>query len=183
MSAIKVFIPGNPQPGVSKRAFPFKRANGKLGVAVSDMNPKVGAWRQDVLYAVKAAVDATTGFPLQGPVKLEIDFVMPRPKGHYRVTKKNPEPTLRDDAPLFHTSAPDTTKLPRAVEDALKGVAWRDASQVCAQVCTKTYGELCGATLRISSIELAAAPESSRDGGLKTSGAAAGLTTSHERNH
>lgn len=164
MTSINVFIPGKPQPGGSKRAFPFKRANGKLGVAVSDMNPNVGAWRQDVLYAVQQAVTSTPGFPLQGPVRLEIGFVMPRPKGHYRVTKKNPVPVLRDDAPTWNTSAPDTTKLTRAVEDALKGVAWRDDAQVCSQECTKRYGEKCGAWLRISAITETAAPAAERVG-------------------
>jgi Holliday junction resolvase RusA-like endonuclease len=48
--------------------------------------------------------------------------------------------------------APDTTKLVRSTEDALKGICWRDDSQVVYQVASKEYaarGGIPGADIKI----------------------------------
>jgi crossover junction endodeoxyribonuclease RusA len=70
---------------------------------------------------------------MTGPILLEIGFRLPRPKGHYGVKG------LRPSAPPYPVTKPDLTKLLRALEDALKGLAWRDDSQVVAQRITKDY--------------------------------------------
>lgn len=93
--------------------------------------------------------------PLDGPVMLEVTFVLPRPAKHYLpVTKKRTEPVLRSDAPSWHTSKPDATKLLRALEDSLKGIAWADDSQVASQAVTKRYSDdgRTGALVRISAL-------------------------------
>jgi Holliday junction resolvase RusA-like endonuclease len=41
---------------------------------------------------------------------------------------------------MHHTTKPDTTKLLRATEDALRGIAWADDNQVCEQHAFKLYG-------------------------------------------
>lgn len=70
-----------------------------------------------------------------GPVELVVRFYVPRPKSHYGAKG------LRPVAPSYPTVAPDVTKLLRAVEDALKGIVWRDDSQVVIQHAWKRYGE------------------------------------------
>ena len=133
------FVQGVPQPGGSKRAFAFKRKNGKLGVAVSDANPKVHPWRTDVRAAFQAVFQ---GAPFDCPLELEVVFTMPRPKGHYLpVSKRRSEPVLRDDAPVWHVSRPDATKLLRALEDALTGLAWTDDCLVVSQRVQKRYAD------------------------------------------
>ena len=77
------------------------------------------------------------------PLNLEVDFYVPRPKGHFG--KRG----LRLSAPAFPTVKPDATKLLRAVEDALTGIVWRDDAQVVEQHVSKLYGEPARAEIRI----------------------------------
>ena len=42
---VSFLVPGIPQPGGSKRAFAFRRANGKLGVRVTDDAKGNKPWR------------------------------------------------------------------------------------------------------------------------------------------
>jgi len=60
--------------------------------------------------------------PFSGPLRLEVTFIFPRPKG--MMWKKKPMPRVP------HTHRPDRTNLIKAVEDALNGIAWRDDAQV-----------------------------------------------------
>lgn len=63
-----------------------------------------------------------TGKPLECPVTLSCVFVMPRPKRLIWKRREMPrEP---------HTGKPDLDNLVKAMKDALKGLAWRDDSQV-----------------------------------------------------
>ena len=131
------FVPGIPKPAGSKRAFAFRRANGKLGVTVTDASGQPGKdWRGDV----KVFAREVCKEPLKGPLQLIVTFYMPRPKSHYGTGKKRD--VLRLDAPSFHTSKPDATKLVRAIEDAMTGIAWEDDAQVVSQVVGKVYAEL-----------------------------------------
>lgn len=150
---ICVFVPGIPQPGGSKRAFPFKRRNGSLGVAVSDNNPKVHGWRDSVKAAVIDSMQGQGLAMLHGPLRLTVEFTMPRLKGHYSTSKRTGLTTLKKNVETWHTTRPDATKLMRAVEDALNGIAWRDDTQVCEQRVTKLYGEQVGARIRIESLQ------------------------------
>lgn len=59
---------------------------------------------------------------LEGPLVAECRFYMPRPKKLMRV--KDP------DGPIWHTAKPDYDNLVKSVKDVLKGVIWRDDSQV-----------------------------------------------------
>ena len=138
---IEFFVAGIPRPGGSKRA--FYNANLKRAMIV-DANDKVKPWREDVR---NAAQQAYHGPPLDGALTLTITFTMPRPAKHYMANDRTRP--LRADAPYWHTSQPDATKLTRAVEDALKGLTWRDDAQVAAQHVTKVYGDRPGARVLI----------------------------------
>lgn len=56
------------------------------------------------------------------PIRLQVVFVMPRPKS--KVWKTRPMPRYR------HGKKPDLDNLEKSVMDALTGIAWRDDSQV-----------------------------------------------------
>ncbi len=76
---------------------------------------------------------------LVGPLSLRLDFTVKRGK---TVTRQYP------------TVAPDTTKLIRAVEDALNKLVWKDDSQVVNQSATKRYGDVPGVDVLVSRIDL-----------------------------
>ena len=72
---------------------------------------------------------------------------MPRPASHYG-TKKG-ERYLKPNAPRFHTSKPDATKLLRCVEDALNGVLVKDDARIAEQSVRKVYGDRPGAYILV----------------------------------
>jgi len=123
---------GLAQTAGSKRSFPFRRANGSLGVRVTDDNPRNKNWQGQV---ADAATQAYTGPLLDGPLRLEVCFYLPRPKGHLGANG------LRPSAPPYPATRPDLLKLTRAIEDALTGVLWRDDAQIVAELLRKEYGE------------------------------------------
>lgn len=139
--SVSFTVYGKAEPAGSKRAF----VNPKTGRAiVTDANAKSRPWKSQVS---DAAIEAmTTGGVdgsrvlelrplLEGPLLLYITFYLPRPKGHYG---KN---GVRPSAPPYPAVRPDTTKLLRAIEDALTGIVWRDDAQVVTQHAAKVYGE------------------------------------------
>lgn len=145
---IKFEVEGLPAPGGSKNAFALKKGGRYTGrVALVDAGgARNKAWRS----AVWAAGYALKMKPLEGPLRLDVIFRMPRPEFHYH-TKKSMLGSLRAEAPIWHIKAPDTTKLLRSTEDALKGVTWIDDSQICVQHAEKIYSaNNPGATITIT---------------------------------
>lgn len=141
MSAISFFVPGVPRPGGSKKGFLNKKSG---RVMIVDACAKNKEWRSLVsLFAYQAY----TGEPLEGPLELKVSFTLPRPKHHY-----NSKGILKPAAPMYHISAPDTTKLLRSTEDSLKGIIWKDDNQVALQYARKIYGEKPGAHITVSVI-------------------------------
>lgn len=141
---ITFFVPGVPRPGGSKKAF-FNKTLGR-SIIVDDC-AKNKDWRNSVKYA---CYDAYKGPQLTGPLNLSITFLMPRPKGHYGSGKN--AGVLKANAPIWHTSKPDRTKLTRSTEDAIKdsGIV-SDDSIFCDGRIQKRYTEdgRCGAEITI----------------------------------
>ena len=86
--------------------------------------------------AFKAAMqlalrDAYDGPPLDGPLYLDVIFVLPRRAVDTRKTKPNPR--------LMHPRKPDVDNLLKSLKDALTGLAWRDDSQVSTVHAVKCY--------------------------------------------
>jgi Holliday junction resolvase RusA-like endonuclease len=116
---VRVEVVGVPVPQGSKRVF-----HGRL-VDVNDR--KLKDWRALVGGSVEQL-----GF-FDGPVKVELNFYLPRPKGHYG--KKG----LLPSAPGRPAVKPDVDKLVRACLDAMTGMVFRDDSQVVTITARKLY--------------------------------------------
>lgn len=152
MSTVTFFVPGVPATSGSKRGFNVRRADGSLVtnargnpiIAMTGDNAKEKSWRGAVASA------GLCGEFFTGAVKLEIELVFVRPKAHFRANGQ-----LKPGAPYWQTSKPDATKCQRAIEDALKGVLWRDDSQVMPSSWKRyaAIGEPCGAHVTVTSLE------------------------------
>jgi Holliday junction resolvase RusA-like endonuclease len=76
-------------------------------------------------HAIKTTIAAVVaGRPLMtGAVRVDLEFVFPRPASITKKTKPNPS--------IPHTKKPDRDNLDKAVLDSLTGVLWVDDCQVC----------------------------------------------------
>jgi Holliday junction resolvase RusA-like endonuclease len=151
--AIRIWVPGIPQPGGSKQGFavpvkgtdipdpadPTRKLYRKYQAVVTEDNRKSKPWRESVAWAAKEKFSD----PIEGPIEVSYKFFMPRPKSHFG--KRG----LRPSAPTQHTVKPDVTKLIRSTEDAMKGIAWIDDSNVVDQHGRKVYGHRPGALIII----------------------------------
>lgn len=135
---IKIVVPGIPKPAGSKRVV-TNRSTGKAYVI--DACDKSRDWKTSV---AQVARDTYKSEPFLGPIRLEIEFIYPRPKSHYRSNG-----ILKTNAPHWKSTKPDLTKLVRAVEDALTGIIWIDDAQVVLTIAEKHYPSLtqCPCTL------------------------------------
>jgi crossover junction endodeoxyribonuclease RusA len=134
------FVPGIPAPQGSKRHV----GRGVLVESSKQLKP----WRLDVTATARQAWADRA--PLEHAA-IDMEFVFPRPKSHYRTGKRASE--LRDDAPRHHTVKPDIDKLARAVLDALTWAAvLRDDSRVHTLTVGKRYGQDTGVTVTIEDI-------------------------------
>jgi Holliday junction resolvase RusA-like endonuclease len=146
MQTIKFFVAGKPESRGSKRAFAFKRKNGKLGVSMADSNPRSKDWMSTISIAASQAMRGRE--IITGPIGLRLTFTMPRPKSHYG-TGKNAA-VLKPTAPKYHTSAPDRLKLARGVEDAMSNVVYQDDAQTVCGPVEKLYGDRPGVEIEIT---------------------------------
>ncbi len=147
---ISFLVEGIPQPAGSKRAFPFEKADGKLGVAVSDDNPKAADWKTTVGWnAIKARNAAGRhGKLFDGPLRLTLVYEVPRPRSHI-----GSDGLPRRSAPRLPTGKPDLLKLARAVEDALKWTIYRDDSLIVDEHLKKRWGATAVLHVTVETIE------------------------------
>lgn len=141
---------GTPAPQGSKRGF----VNRSGGVSMVESSAKVKPWRQDVKHAALDFLAA--GDPITGPVRVDITFLLARPKGHYRTGKNSA--LLRDSAPEFPAVKPDVDKLLRSTLDALgEAGVWKDDAQVVGANVWKLYADpkVPGAYVVIQAMEAA----------------------------
>lgn len=97
---------------------------------------KLKNWRHDVTRAAQQAHTEHGAFI--GPIYVEIDFYLPRPRSHYG-TGRNAD-KVRDSSPAYPSSRPDLDKLIRAVDDALTASGiWVDDAQVVGLYARKLY--------------------------------------------
>jgi crossover junction endodeoxyribonuclease RusA len=129
---MKLTVIGMPATQGSKRGFPIRRKNGKLGVALVESGGEHHrSWREAVAAEARtywscAALDAGFEPPLEGPVVATMTFYLPRPKS----AKKSV---------IFPDKKPDSLKLARAVEDALTRILYTDDSRIVTHVIRKRF--------------------------------------------
>lgn len=173
-SPIEFFVPGIARPGGSKKANVVRRRDGSIVtnakgnpvVAVRDMGgERTENWRAVVALEARRVFQ---GEPLSVPLRLDVTFWMPRPKAHFRGNGE-----LRDWAPHYCAKAPDTTKLLRALEDALTGIVWRDDTLIVEQAAKKIFGSRPGAQVTITPLaaNVTMKPTAANDGGQLFTGA------------
>ncbi|RAV34905.1 RusA family crossover junction endodeoxyribonuclease [Corynebacterium heidelbergense] len=129
LTEMKVFVPGVPAPQGSKSGF----VRGGRCVLV-ESSKKVSPWRA-------AVARAFTGEPATGPLRLFVEFVMPRPKN------------LGDKTAPPMDVRPDLDKLLRSTCDGMTGAAYADDSQVVHIIAHKRRarpGETTGAHIRLT---------------------------------
>lgn len=124
-------VVGTPAPQGSKRHV----GNGVM----VESSKKVKPWREAVKTAAIEAIDAAD-WPIRqgGATHVELTFLFPRPKSHYR-TGRNSH-LLRDDAPVQHTNRPDVEKLTRSTYDAFTEAGiWDDDCRAYRSDNTKAW--------------------------------------------
>ena len=123
---LDVFIEGEPKGQPRPRAF---AKNGKARVYSA---ATAEGWKGQIALAVR---DLIPEEPLAGPVMVDAEFVMKRPKNHVRANGE-----LKDWAPNFHLHKPDRDNLDKVVLDTLTTIGlWEDDCQVVRGSITKRY--------------------------------------------
>jgi crossover junction endodeoxyribonuclease RusA len=127
---------GVPAPQGSKTAF----VRGGKAVVVDGSSTtgrqKLSSWRAEV---AREALNVANGEPLSGPIGIEINFVMPKPKSAPK-------------GKLWCDKKPDIDKLVRSTFDSITGILYKDDSQIVQIRSSKVYAspdEPAGALIRI----------------------------------
>lgn len=126
---MKLTVIGLPVPQGSKSAHPFRRKDGSLGVAVHEGGKaaKLKDWRASIASAAQLWIEQNgMPTPLNGPLALEVIFELPRPKSAPKRV-------------LYPSTKPDLSKLIRAVEDALTGIAYVDDARIVKLLVGKVF--------------------------------------------
>jgi crossover junction endodeoxyribonuclease RusA len=116
-------------PKAQPRVKAFVRS-GHAGVYTPDSAEE---WKQAVRQQAIANAPESV---IAGPIRLELDFFLPRPKAHL---DKHGIP--KSKSPVWHCKKPDLDNLIKAVTDAITDTQriWLDDSQICEIIATKTY--------------------------------------------
>lgn len=144
MNPITFFVAGQPKAQPRARSFVLRGKGGKpimshSGQPIIRVHEAGTAehWKSQIALAAKEFVPMP---PLQGPLRMDIEFRFPRPKGHFR---SNGE--LKPSAPAWHTKKPDRDNCEKAVTDALKTLGmFCDDCQICAGEVSKKYSDAWG---------------------------------------
>ena len=110
------------------RGFPVAQGRprfARIGEGVRAYDPaKSRTWKQDV------AVQAIAQKPrmMEGPLDMELIFYLPRPKSLPKKVR-------------HHVKKPDIDNLNKSVLDGLKGIAYKDDSQIVCKKTDKVYAE------------------------------------------
>lgn len=133
---ISFWLPGDPEPQGSKRAFYNPKL--KRAMVVDVKHASLRSWRQDI---IQSARDSYHGEPLDVALNVQLVFAFSRPQGHF-----NSKGQLKASAPKHMKTGKDLDKLERAVLDALKIAGTiRDDSRVGRLDAVKDYLDCVGA--------------------------------------
>jgi Holliday junction resolvase RusA-like endonuclease len=131
MSIITFFIPGLPAPGGSKRFVGHSKTTGRA-ILIDAAGQRNKDWKNNVAWNAQKAME---GRELEmGPLSVTMTFFMPRPKAHFRANG-----AVKESAPKYPTTKPDTLKLTRSTEDAMTGIVWHDDAQTVELILHKRF--------------------------------------------
>ena len=139
MKTIQFIVTGTP------KAQPRPKAFSRGGFTrVYDPGTAEG-WKCAIAEAAKPVIPIE---PLHGPLKMDLQFWMPRLKSHFKSNG-----ATKDNAPTYHVTKPDYDNLEKAVSDTLTRLKfWDDDSQVCVWSGSKKYSNAPGVTVTIQEI-------------------------------
>lgn len=100
----------------------FSTANGNV---VAFTPTKTRTYEAEIAWVMKSQWRMR---PLEGPIEVEIDFYIRKPKS-VKGSKDREFPTV----------APDCDNLMKAVFDAASGILWKDDAQLVTILCRKRY--------------------------------------------
>jgi crossover junction endodeoxyribonuclease RusA len=122
---VSYFVPGRPYPQGSKSFKGMRKGKPVLTESSTGVKP----WRAVIANTARRLGHTT---PVDGAVRVELEFVMPRPKS-LPSTKPTPPAVKRNG---------DADKLTRAVFDALSGLAWIDDCYITSFAVEKRTAEV-----------------------------------------
>jgi len=128
MTTIAFTVPGTPVAQPRQRTRVMMMGGEPVAQNYTPARHPVTAFKTAV---ATAAAAVHKGEPIEGPVRVTVMFVMPRPG---RLVWKT-RPTPRCWSPV----KPDVDNLFKSVADALNKLIWRDDSQVVSVFITKKY--------------------------------------------
>jgi Holliday junction resolvase RusA-like endonuclease len=114
---VKIIVPGEPIPKPRAKGWFNKKTN-----ILHHYYDKASGIEQFEEY-VRTLVYKEFPAPVDGPVRLDVLFVFPRPKGMMYNKKAMPRESK--------TTRPDFDNLIKSVCDAMNGIVFRDDGQVC----------------------------------------------------
>lgn len=127
----EIVVWGRARPKGSKTTFitdaAWAKANreGRKPLPVSKEADSVKEWMRLTSQVMANNLVDKPGFPLDGPVKLEVAFFFTRPKSRA--------------GEFWHLTVGDSDKLLRTVGDAGNGIAWLDDKQIAVIGASKAY--------------------------------------------
>jgi Holliday junction resolvase RusA-like endonuclease len=135
MKSLTIFVPGLPVAQPRPRAVAIKGKARMYSPGTSN------EWKACVIHALRAVMKDGGAFPAGVPLRCDLTFYLPRPKGHFGSGKNADK--LKASAPTRPTGKPDRDNLDKAVCDAItaSGV-WADDSQVTDGRIRKRYAGL-----------------------------------------
>lgn len=122
-------VPGEAVPQGSLKPFIVRTKDGRQRAIVTGDNARTKPWRALVAAAALDAQFLQGGWPVVSDraIRLDITCFFVRPA------------SVSERRRPLHTVKPDTSKLLRAIEDALTKILWRDDAQVVAVSIGKYY--------------------------------------------
>jgi len=132
---LDVRIYGLPVAQGRPRARALRLPNGIITASVYE-RAEDKDWKRTVL---SQALDAKPPAPVEGPLSMSLAFLLPRPKSLPRRAR-------------HHVKKPDADNLAKAVTDALRGVIYRDDSQIVALHVTKGYDLAPGVVIKVERV-------------------------------
>ncbi len=136
--SVEFTVRGLPTPQGNARAFIVGRGGPKaraiLATDSNRPNTPIGAWRSAIRNEAQRAMGDRDLFAV--PLSIEVEFLMPRPKSHYR----SDGATVKPNAPRWHSGRGDIDKHLRSALDAMTAVVYVDDGLVAVVRASKPYG-------------------------------------------